>query len=146
MLVRFVGCCQPRSRCCLVHQRPALEFHSHSWCSPSLSCQLSGRPGSKRSQLWPSVRQLDSSPRWSGLCAARPPKALMPSPLTAVCHKLTRVCASIQTYSPLYKHCCVSPEVFFASKYTSNVMRAGQYASRLSARTGTMKSHIKHWI
>jgi len=55
---------------------------------------------------------------------------------------LTRVCASIQTYSPLHKHCCVSPEVFFASKY--NEMRAGQYASGLSARTGTTKSTIKH--
>jgi len=32
----------------------------------------------------------------------------------------------------------------FATKY--NEMRAGQYASGLSARTGTTKSHIKHWI
>jgi len=45
------------------------------------------------------------------------------------CSVLKRVCASIQTYSPLYKHCHVSPEVFFASKY--NEMRAEQYANGL---------------
>jgi len=34
--------------------------------------------------------------------------------------------------------------LIFAKDY--NEMRAGQYASGLSARTGTTKSHIKHWI
>ena len=45
----------------------------------------SGRPGSERSQLWPSVRLLDSSPRWSLLFAAWSSKAPPPFPLTVVC-------------------------------------------------------------
>jgi len=50
-----------------------------------------------------------------------------------------RVCTSILTYLPLYKHCHASPEVFFATK--CNEMRAGQYASGFTSRMGT-RSHI----
>jgi len=45
---------------------------------------------------------------------------------------------------PLYLHYNEMRAGPFATKY--NKMRAGQYASGLSARTGTTKSHIKHWI
>jgi len=55
------------------------------------------------------------------------------------CQCVERVCANIHTYFPLYKHCRVSPEVSFATK--CNKMRAGQYASGLSSRTGS-RSHI----
>ena len=52
--------------------------HSHSQCGPALSCQRSGRTGGERSQVWPSVKLLDSSPRWSGAS----PVPLLSSSLT----------------------------------------------------------------
>jgi len=75
-LVRFVGGCQPGPA---VVQFADAQLRSRSQCGSSLSCRRSGRPGGERSQLWPSVKLLDSSPRWSGLFAARPPRHRRPS-------------------------------------------------------------------
>jgi len=56
------------SPCCSSDARPL--GHSRSRCGPALSFRRSGRPGGERSQVWPSVKLHDSSPRWSGLLVA----------------------------------------------------------------------------
>jgi len=54
---------------------------------PTSPCRRCGWPGGERSQVWPSVKLLESSPRWSGLSAAASQVPLLsssPTPSFAV--------------------------------------------------------------
>jgi len=140
-LVRFVGGCQPGPAAV---QFADAQLRSSTVALGAAQLYLVESPAGLAASA------LNCGPLSNCLIAPRVGQACLlhglqgTATLPSHCSVLKRVCSSIQTYSPLYKHCRVSPEVFFASKY--NEMSVGQYASGLSARTGTTKSHIKHWI
>jgi len=87
---------------------------------------LGGRCGPAADDVVPSW----PSKLYSKWKCSRPPKAPPPF-LPSHCSVLKRVCASIQTYSPLYKPYCVSPEVFFGTNITRWAQGSMQAGCRL---------------